>query len=86
MQEQLISLIKKMLHWPQSRPYILKLLHRLGLHKITKKTYLLLRSRHLSTLSQNPNTRLATQDLMEQVQAELKNKSSTHAIVFLRKS
>jgi len=86
MRKLLFITIKKTLNWPHSKPLLIRTAHRLGVYEITKKIYVfLMPTINMNSVDLDPS-HLATRELMEEVQKELKNTDSNHSVVFLSKS
>ena len=78
-------LINQVFNWPESKPVILGITHKLGIYGPAKALYLFLKPSINMDYSEVDPSYLATKELMTQIQEELNHSTSDNPIIFLNK-
>lgn len=85
MRKHIISLGKKILGWPQSKPHIIFALRRVGLYTPARKLFFLIKPSDTRLITEELG-HLAVRELMQEIQAELDQVSTENSVVFFKKT
>lgn len=82
MRKYIVPLFKKILQWPQSKPFIILSLHKLGMYEPTKRLFLYLNPTYTVLITEELG-HLEAREIMNEIQIKLDKTTESDSVIYL---